>query len=457
VLDARGIAGGRLGSSDRRVDVILFLISICVLIVGLSCPSETARPTPPASQKGDDLVLFLTGDELGSLRPCGCSGGQLGGLEKRPAVFNSVPASRRLVIDAGSLVADDGQQDLIKLRVIFEALGLLRYDLVCLTDRDQAIAEQVGLSGNPQGGFTLLRDGENGSAVFTKRFPDLGITVNAASFDLRLGPVEQVAKLFPDASEPSTIDILILRGNDGDSLKNIIAECKSIDCVICPPDGDEPHLQSDPGAKPLVVTLGRFGRHIGRLRVTPATGRGEPTLQFEDIPVTADLPDDPALVQLYRQYQQLVGEANLLEDYPRVPLPEGLAFTGSEDCRRCHEYEYDEWSLKAHAEALNKLKNVGSDRDPECVICHVVGLEYEGGYVTEDTTRPLKDVGCEACHGPGSEHAQSDGLKLTRPPRRDCLDCHTPEKSTGYAGHEDEYLQKIVHWREPAAAGNVKD
>jgi len=38
-----------------------------------------------------------------------------------------------------------------------------------------------------------------------------------------------------------------------------------------------------------------------------------------------------------------------------------------------------------------------------------------------------------------------------------CLTCHTPEKSTGYAGHEEEYMQKIVHWREPAAAGNVKD
>ena len=88
-------------------------------------------------------------------------------------------------------------------------------------------------------------------------------------------------------------------------------------------------------------------------------------------------------------------------------MPDGLAFTGSEDCRRCHEYEYDKWNMKAHADALASLKKVGSDRDPECVVCHVVGMEYEGGYITEEKTPHLKDVGCENCHGPGSEHAET--------------------------------------------------
>jgi hypothetical protein len=84
-------------------------------------------------------------------------------------------------------------------------------------------------------------------------------------------------------------------------------------------------------------------------------------------------------------------------------------------------------------------------------------MEYEGGYVTEEKTPHLKNVGCETCHGPGSEHVKSFGQKATRQPQMGCLACHTPDKSTGYAGHEEEYMKKIVHWREPAAAGNVKD
>ncbi len=366
-----------------------------------------------------------------------------------------MPASRRLAIDTGALVANDGEQDLIKFRIVFEALGFLHYDLVCLTDRDQVIAERLGLLPSPQGAFDLLRDGDSTSGVFQKEFPDKGIAVRVALFDPRQAPPERVAELLGRSDSASTIDILILRHSDQDSLEEIIAAAREVDCIVCPSDGDEPHLQSDSGARPLVVTVGRFGRHVCRLQVAAPAGGGEPSLRFEAVPVTADLPDDPILVRLYRQYQQIVSGAGLLESYPRIPLPKGLAFTGSEGCRRCHEYEHDEWSAKAHADALSVLKKVGSDGDPECVICHVVGMEYEGGYVTEETTRHLKDVGCEACHGPGSEHVQSNGAKITRGPRRDCLDCHTPDRSTGYAGHEEEYLQKIVHWREPAATSNV--
>jgi len=56
-----------------------------------------------------------------------------------------------------------------------------------------------------------------------------------------------------------------------------------------------------------------------------------------------------------------------------------------------------------------------------------------------------------------SEHIRTLGQVATRQPKMACLDCHTPEKSTGFAGHEEEYMQKIVHWREPAADRDVKE
>jgi hypothetical protein len=403
------------------------------------------------------LVIFLTGSDLGSLRPCGCSGGQLGGLEKRPAIFNRVPASRRLLVDTGGFIATEGEQDLIKFHIFFEALGLLRYDVVRLTAQDVEIAERLGLLAVSPQGFNILKSGGSGPAVFGRWFADPGVTVNIASFDPRTAPPEQAARLFQGSGEAPVVNILILEYCDGDSLRDILAKASGIDCVVCPPDSDEPRLLSSPGAGPLAVTLGRFGRHIGRLRVTVSEREGRPTLQFDRIPVVEELPDDGALVQLYRHYQQLVRESGLLERHPKIPLPDGLAFVGSGACQRCHDYEYEQWSTKAHADALASLKRVGSDRDPECVLCHVVGMEYESGYITEEKTPHLKDVGCETCHGPGSEHIQSFGQKRTRQPQMSCVTCHTPEKSTGFAENEEKYMQKIVHWREPAAAGNVKD
>ena len=188
-----------------------------------------------------------------------------------------------------------------------------------------------------------------------------------------------------------------------------------------------------------------------------ARGRTSRSCTSNRSPFRQKLPDDPALVQLYRQYQQLVGQSGLLESYPRVPLPAGLAFAGSMSCKPCHESAYDKWSTTAHAHALDALKKVGSDRDPECVICHVIGMEYEGGFITEEKTPHLAGVGCENCHGPGSAHILTAGEAATTQPKAACTKCHTPEQSGDFAGHEEEYMKKIAHWKELATPGNVKE
>ena len=159
---------------------------------------------------------------------------------------------------------------------------------------------------------------------------------------------------------------------------------------------------------------------------------------------------------MYKAYQQLVTEANLLENYPRYSLPDGLEYAGSQSCKSCHQYEYEKWSQKAHADAYSTLVEVGSQFDPECVICHVVGMNYESGFISEQQTSHLKDVGCENCHGPGSEHNITLGRAKTTEPKSTCLDCHTPETSGEYVGNEQLYLEKIVHWREPNLPDDVK-
>ena len=110
-------------------------------------------------------------------------------------------------------------------------------------------------------------------------------------------------------------------------------------------------------------------------------------------------------------------------------------------------------STKDHAKAYQTLANINQQYDPECIVCHVVGLNFKTGFVSESSPTDLRDVGCEVCHGPASKHvaSQLSGGKAVPPgqPQFRCIDCHTPEHSVGYAGHEAEYLQKIDHWTEP--------
>lgn len=433
------------------VRITYVMVGICVMAAGLSCPPRTVELAAPAPQSQGELVIFLTGSELGSLRPCGCSGGQLGGLEKRSAVFNSVPASRRLVVETGSLVPSDREQDLMKFRILFEAFGRLNYDVVHLTGRDVEIAGRLGLLADPNLPVPVLRAGPEGqSAALTRRVVVGGrdITVNVVASD-DLSDIPH----YPNG--PVVNIVLLNKGLSG--LPSMVGkQVAGVHCIICPSTSDEPQVLSKPGDMPLVCTVGRYGRYIGRLGVTFEPKTDRPIVHFESIPVQAKLPDDPALVQLYRQYQQLVSQSGLLESYPRVPLPAGLAFAGSMSCKRCHESAYDRWNTTAHAHALAALKKAGSDRDPECVICHVIGMEYEGGFTAEEKTPHLAGVGCENCHGPGSQHILTSGQAATAQPKAACTNCHTPEQSSGFAGHEEEYMKKIAHWKERATTGNVK-
>jgi len=407
------------------------------------------------------LTIFFSGNELGALKPCGCSGGQLGGLDRRLAVFNSVPKQKRLVVDTGMIIEADSEQNLIKFNIIIEAFRLLGYDLVNLTKKDIDIGKNTGLLDIIDSDFRIISShqlsGVNFPAKFTKKFciENEAVAVTIAAFDTNSEPIERVYQLFPlvDCSNLRSVDILILNTADIVDI-NEIAKMGIVDCFIIPADSDEPSLIGDPNKSPLIFSVGRFGRYISKLQVEITEDK--PKYGFSAVPITENLPKENPLVELYKSYQQLVKEANLLENYPHFILPDGLEYTGSQSCKSCHEYEYGKWSQKVHAHAYAILEEVGSQFDPECVICHVVGMEYESGFVSEQETNHLKNVGCENCHGPGSEHNVTLGKAKTTEPKSTCLDCHTPETSSEYAGNEQLYLEKIIHWKEPNTPGNVK-
>lgn len=100
-------------------------------------------------------------------------------------------------------------------------------------------------------------------------------------------------------------------------------------------------------------------------------------------------------------------------------LAEEPAYEGRKKCSSCHKSEYKSWKETNHAKALESLmpgnkteeklkakldpdKDYSADKD--CVGCHVTGYGKEGGYDPEDPGKYLVGVGCESCHGPGSEY-----------------------------------------------------
>ena len=167
------------------------------------------------------------------------------------------------------------------------------------------------------------------------------------------------------------------------------------------------------------------------------------------------------IAELYKDYQGMVKDYGLLEKVPKSQLPQGLSYSGSDSCGFCHDYEFEKLAGLKHANAYQTLVEVGSEYDPECVECHVVGLKYESGFVNADSNMGLRDVGCENCHGPGSNHIAhyTSGSDIVDRSSFEfgCDHCHTSEHSPLFQSKQAEYFKKIIHWREPNETKDVKE
>lgn len=114
-------------------------------------------------------------------------------------------------------------------------------------------------------------------------------------------------------------------------------------------------------------------------------------------------------------------------------VPEDATYVGPDKCRLCHMEEYKMWKEVGHATAFGDLLPE-EQKDPDCFKCHVTGHGEESGYTSADETPELKNVSCEACHGPGSAHVKIAGehmgqagdwpMKLEGVPQNRCVKCH---------------------------------
>ncbi|MBN1832563.1 MAG: hypothetical protein JW896_10675 [Deltaproteobacteria bacterium] len=78
---------------------------------------------------------------------------------------------------------------------------------------------------------------------------------------------------------------------------------------------------------------------------------------------------------------------------------ESSEYAGSSACLPCHTDEYNAWKSSKHA----SLFKPSTDTSLVCSGCHTTGMN------ASDQGPKENDVGCEACHGPGREHAAHEG------------------------------------------------
>jgi nitrate/TMAO reductase-like tetraheme cytochrome c subunit len=126
------------------------------------------------------------------------------------------------------------------------------------------------------------------------------------------------------------------------------------------------------------------------------------------------------------------------------------SFAGSKACKMCHLKTHKSWAATPHATAFARLK-ADEQKKAECIECHVVGLGQEGGYDPANPDVEKQNVGCESCHGPGSDHValmkkdRKAEPGMSKPTEATCTGCHN-SKSPSFKGFDYKTaLAKGVH------------
>ncbi len=157
-----------------------------------------------------------------------------------------------------------------------------------------------------------------------------------------------------------------------------------------------------------------------------------------------------------------------------MPLPQPVdvdrpSYIGSQACGACHKksamgYQFSRWRMSGHARAYGALGTdnafeiakakgltVEPQHSPECLTCHTSFWRDPAGGVRDEMAL-YEGVGCEACHGPGSQFAVETIMRDPSSARKAGL--RNVNRDTCMACHQDNHdkpfdfetaKQKIAH------------
>ncbi|MEO7453592.1 MAG: cytochrome c family protein, partial [Fimbriimonadales bacterium] len=394
------------------------------------CLGLTASPpeTP-------DAVVIFTGDIRGYLSPCGCSDPMIGGVERMAGVVRQLKKQPNAIyVDLGNWLEGYDRQEQLKAEALAQTWKSLEPAYLNVSARDALLGD----------GYLAALRGIVGGAIDSAEVvsPAMPGTPNVVKLDLAISGISTASA---DALDVATeMPRVVLVAGSLDVAKRA-AERGGAGLYVYSLQGDPPHAPIVDGDATF-VTVGDHCRYVGKIEL-----RDGKWTEFRLIELGPEHAGDVQAIDAYRAYLRRVTGENLLAGVPKGK--NGASFVGSDACMPCHQEDYDIWKKSLHAVAYKTLQKTGNDRDPECVSCHVVGLEHETGFTSVEKQPAMASVGCESCHGAGSKHIESPYKEYKAGGEKSCLPCHEPEHSPNFS--YKEYWEKIDHGQGQASARSI--
>jgi hypothetical protein len=427
-----------------------------------SCSPTDQQIASAASAEA--LRVLVGGDLHGYIAPCGCTKPMLGGMTRRGTLVHNLEEASALVkVENGNFAEASGRQGQLKAETLVEMLADMRYDAINAGDQEfmlglpyvKALQEQSGgrlicanvcdAAGQPVlTPYTIVTKTVGKDKV---KVAILGVlssqhadTIAGLNPGIEVRPPESVIQASLPSLSGADIRILLVQGSH-DEAEELSKQFPDFQIVAYAREDD---ASTDTHGKTGVTLVcpGKKGRALGI--VSMAKGSAWTVSGLEYRKVGPELADNAKTVEIEKTYLERVASENLLASYPRSAMKPGEGFAGSTSCKTCHPAAAAVWEKSAHARAYQTLVSGRHDRDPECVSCHVVGLDRVGGFTDHAKTPTLENVGCESCHGPSAQHVANPKKFAPSPAgESSCKSCHVPDHSPGF--DFNVYWQKIKH------------
>jgi Cytochrome c554 and c-prime len=432
-------------------------------------PDNSPAPVLFRGWEAPAMVFLLSAQMHGYMLPCGCSEPQLGGLERRFNFLEELRAKGWpvLALDLGDIPQKQGpvnlpnRQGMIKYRYSMKALQKMGYAAVSFGEYEAALqlcdvlAEWALQYPTPPFVSGNLSEPDfkewvrpwqqvkaEGGKVSVGVTAIVGPTVLAQIKDpaVKFASTEKILPGILTEMKAKKVDLRVVlyhgsmqlppRGFKDPEAIALAKAFPELDLILCLSESDEP--AGDPTVvkhaddrKTMVVSLGHKSKYVGVVGVF-ATGN-EPMpyeLRYQLVQLSPayktpkEKVKDHPIIDLTEEYTRELKRDNYLEKVPQSRHPNQVAvqgvvptYEGSEVCRKCHKSAFKVWNNSKHSKAYLTLVNATQPSlrqyDPECIVCHTVGFGNQSGFVTADKTPDLKNVGCESCHGPASEHVKN--------------------------------------------------
>lgn len=455
------------------IRVLVMVVGVLLLAAGIwwwrswdtvDLPIQvTLPPAPlPAELAGDGVLVTWVAHAGARLEPCGCVAGMHGGLVRRASLVAKLPVERRLVLEGGGWSGGTADYQRLRTRTYLDALhqacgavvGVGASEVRLGAGHLQSVLPDQ--DGAPVVSANVLRS--DGRPLLTtlvrRRIAGRELVITSVAPRDATGEglvvVDPVEALLPLTRALGGASLVVMADLDERGLTDLARSVPGIALVV----GGK---VAQPSRAPVAVGAARVVYVANDGKTLGVWNWGAPLCAFDLI--HDQIPDHPQVRAAIRAYQERLAMLDLMPDERLAgmtmlggPANAGARYVGTTACTPCHAAIAVSHGATRHADSLASLVMKGYRHDPDCLRCHVTGLDLPDGFKrrAEDARQAhLGQVGCETCHGRGSIHVAersagrpaSGSLQPVTPAT--CQRCHDAENSPQF--DYSTYWERIRH------------